>query len=121
MELNALQKVPLKGALSQGGASSKLAASGGVCVAWRGGAAGGTGGGRDQLSLRPGPGAPWECPRAENQGSAEVLEVSASSTWSCPHGALRELHKDGDERKFGWTIKAKGCFQRLFIFLMRDA
>ena len=105
----------------KGAPAARLAASGRVGVAWRGGAVGGIGGGRDQLSLRPGLGAPWECPRAENQGSAEVLEVSASSTWSCPHGALRELHKEGDERKCGWKIKAKGCFQGLFIFLMRDA
>ena len=97
----------------KGAPAARLTASAGAGVAGRGGAVGGLGGGRDQLSLRPGPSAPSECRRAENQGSAEVLDVSASSTWSCPHGA-------GDERKFGWRIKAQRCFQGLFIFLMKD-
>lgn len=104
----------------KGAPAARLTASAGAGVAGRGGAVGGIGGGRDQLSLRPGPSAPSECRRAENQGSAEVLDVSASSTWSCPHGALQELHKEGDERKFGWRIKAQRCFQGLFIFLMKD-
>lgn len=41
----------------------------------------------------------------------------ASSTWSCPFGALRKLHKEGDERKFGWRIKAQGVFSGGFYFL----
>lgn len=102
------------GALSQGGASSRLQPQeGGRDRAGRGGRRNWRWAGPAQPAPRSS--APSECRRAENQGSAEVLEVSASSTWSCPHGALRELHKEGDERKFGWRIKAQGCFQGLLF------
>lgn len=116
-EINAVQDVPLAGAFSPGAANTK------ACSPRQGWARPTVGGARAASAqawvLRP------SCRRGGrgsvvvSQGSL-VGESAAPGTWRCPHIAVRELHKEGDGRKFGWRIKEKGGFSGTCFYFLSE-
>ena len=112
-----MQAVPLASAFSPGGANTKACS---LRQGWAGPKVGGaraaspSGLGAQALVPARRPGV-----RGGVRGSL-VGESAAPGTWRWPHIAVRELHKQGDGRKFGWRIKEKGGFSGTCFYCLNE-